>query len=161
MIYVPSKAKRHKHKFPMTTGLNLVSLMDIFTILLLFLLIHVSGEGMEGQLPETVNLPLSTSTAKPEPATTVLVTNDDILLEGEKIAAVQDVLNDRNNSIAALEKELSYQSKDIEAGDESKRKIIIMGDKTIPFTLLKKVMYSCSKAGYSVITLAVIQREDI
>lgn len=159
MIYVPSRVKRHKSKFSIDTGLNLVSLMDIFTILLLFLLIHVSGESEEIPLPEIVSLPASTATARPEPVTTVYVTAKEILVEDKKVADVRDVLGGKDMPIAGLERELSHQAEKSRPEDESKGKVIIMGDKSIPFTLLRRVMNSCARAGYPAITLAVIQKE--
>ncbi len=162
MIYVPSRVKRHKNKFSMDTGLNLVSLMDIFTILLLFLLFHVSGEEETITVPDIVRLPVSAASVKPAPATTVYITGDSILLGDKKIANTQDVIKSDEPGIDSLEKELIIQmSQDeqeaVKAG--TPRKIIIMGDKMIPFTLLKKVMYTCSWAGYQTLSLAVIQKE--
>ena len=162
MIYVPSRVKRHKNKFAMDTGLNLVSLMDIFTILLLFLLFHVSGEEETITVPDIVSLPASISTVKPEPTTTVYITGDLILVGDKKVANTQDVLKSSEPGIDSLEKELlSQMSQNVQDGEQSVRqdKIIIMGDKMIPFTLLKKVMYTCSMAGYPTLSLAVIQKE--
>ena len=65
-------------------------------------------------------------------------------------------------SIVSLENELIMQMSQDEQDaekDGNRRKIIIMGDKMIPFTLLKKVMYTCSWAGYQTLSLAVIQKE--
>ncbi len=162
MIYVPSRVKRHKNKFSMDTGLNLVSLMDIFTILLLFLLFHVSGEEETITVPDIVRLPVSIASVKPAPATTVYITGDSILLGDKKIANTQDVIKSDEPGIESLEKELIMQMSqdELEAEkDGTRRKIIIMGDKMIPFTLLKKVMYTCSWAGYQTLSLAVIQKE--
>ena len=162
MIYVPSRVKRHKYKFAMDTGLNLVSLMDIFTIILLFLLFNVSGEEEAITVPDIVRLPVSIATVKPVPATTVYITGYTILLGDKKIANTQDVIKSDDPGIESLEKELIIQmsQNDLEAEkDGTRRKIIIMGDKMIPFTLLKKVMYTCSWAGYQTFSLAVIQKE--
>src|SRR3989338_6919172 len=172
MIYVPSKVKRHKYKFPLQTALNLVSLMDIFTILLLFLLVNVSPSGEEEAMPvpDIVQLPASSASIKPEPTITVFITTSDIILGDKKIAKIQDVLNSGDSSIKGLETALTSQAISIadtnkadtkDKDTKSAKKIIIMGDKTIPFTLLKKVMNSCSRAGYSNITLAVLQKENI
>jgi len=143
----------------MDTGLNLVSLMDIFTILLLFLLVHVSGESEEIPLPEIVSLPASTSSVRPEPATTIYVTTEEILVGNKKVADVQEVLGGKEMSIQSLERELSHHVENTSPDDKSRKKIMIMGDKSIPFTLLKRVMNSSAKAGYQLITLAVIQKE--
>ena len=172
MIYVPSKVKRHTHKFPIQASLNIVSLMDIFTILLLFLLVNVSPSGEEEAIPVPgiVQLPASSASIKPEPTITVFITISDIILGDKKIVKIQDVLNSGDSSIKVLETGLTSQAISIadtnkadtkDKDTKSAKKIIIMGDKTIPFTLLKKVMNSCSRAGYSNITLAVLQKENI
>ena len=95
MIYVPSKVKRHTHKFPIQASLNIVSLMDIFTILLLFLLVNVSPSGEEEAIPVPgiVQLPASSASIKPEPTITVFITTSDIILGDKKIVKIQDVLN--------------------------------------------------------------------
>ncbi len=158
MIYIPSRVKRHKCKFDITTGPNLVSLIDIFTTLVFFLLIHVSGEEEAIPPPGIVDLPLSISTQRPIPAPTVYITTNEILVENKKIAEVREVLKVSDASIAALEKELLNQTKNVKGGTEFNKRVIIMGDKSIPFALLKKVIYTCSKAGYPEIALAVIEK---
>ena len=162
MIYVPSRTKRHKNKFAINTGLNLVSLMDIFTIILLFLLFNVSGEEEAITVPDIVRLPVSIASVKPVPVTTVYITGDSILVGDKKVADTQDVMKSDEPGIVSLENELIMQmSQDEQEADKegNRRKIIIMGDKMIPFTLLKKVMYTCSWAGYQTLSLAVIQKE--
>lgn len=172
MIYVPSRVKRHVKKFPLQVSLNLVSLMDIFTILLLFLLINVSPSGEEEAMPvpDIVRLPASSATVKPEPVTTVFITTSDILLNDKKISNIEDVIASEDSSIKSLENALTsldhpeneLQKRDSKEKDaKSAKKIIIMGDKTTPFTLLKKVMNTCSRAGYPNIILAVLQKENI
>ena len=162
MIYVPSRTKRHKNKFAINTGLNLVSLMDIFTIILLFLLFNVSGEEEAITVPDIVRLPVSIASVKPVPVTTVYITGDSILVGDKKVADTQDVIKSDEPGIGSLENELIMQmSQDEQDTDKegNRRKIIIMGDKMIPFTILNKVMYTCSWAGYQTLSLAVIQKE--
>jgi len=162
MIYVPSRTKRHKNKFAINTGLNLVSLMDIFTIILLFLLFNVSGEEEAITVPDIVRLPVSIASVKPVPVTTVYITGDSILVGDKKVADTQDVMKSDEPGIVSLENELIMQmSQDEQDADKegNRRKIIIMGDKMIPFTILNKVMYTCSWAGYQTLSLAVIQKE--
>jgi len=162
MIYVPSRTKRHKNKFAINTGLNLVSLMDIFTIILLFLLFNVSGEEEAITVPDIVRLPVSIASVKPVPVTTVYITGDSILVGDKKVADTQDVIKSDEPGIGSLENELIMQmSQDEQDADKegNRRKIIIMGDKMIPFTILNKVMYTCSWAGYQTLSLAVIQKE--
>ena len=156
MIRVPSRVKRHTNKVSSGTGLNLISLMDILTTLVFFLLIHVTNDVEVVQVPGNVSLPASFSTVKPTPALTVFITSTEILVEDKKIARLQDILNSGEPSIEGLEEELLLRM-----GNDKKteKKITIMGDKDLPFTLLKKIMNTCSRAGYSTITLAVLQKD--
>lgn len=156
MIRVPSRVKRHTNKVSAGTGLNLISLMDILTTLVFFLLIHVTNDVEVVQVPGNVSLPASFSTVKPSPALTVYITTNEILVEEKKIARIQDVLNSGESSIEGLEKELLLRmGKD----KKTEKKITLMGNKDLPFTLLKKIMNTCSRAGYSTITLAVLQKD--
>ncbi len=165
MIRVPSRVKRHKNKVSGGTGLNLISLMDILTTLVFFLLIHVTNDIEKVQAPGNVRLPASFSTVKPSPAVTIYITTNAILLEDKKIASLRDVLNSGESSISSLEEELRAkieEDKNTSQKDKkTEKKIMIMGDKDIPFTLLKKVMNTCSRAGYSAITLAVLQKDAL
>jgi len=166
VIRQASKMKRHKGKLRMDTALNLVSLMDIFTILLLFLLVQSSAEEV---LPasKTLQLPLSLSRVYHKPSVTVFVTRDEIVVEGIKVGKVEEILRNPELAIAELEKELSFQTQktlQIARYNPSVRfegRVTIMGDRDIPFALLKKVMVSCSRSGYPHIALAVIQREKV
>lgn len=167
MIRVPSRVKRHTNKVSAGTGLNLISLMDILTTLVFFLLIHVTNDVEVVQVPGNVSLPASFSTVKPTPALTVFITSTEILVEDKKIARLQDILNSGEPSIEGLEKELllrienekkTYKA-DNKPENKTEKKITIMGDKDLQFTLLKKIMNTCSRAGYSTITLAVLQKD--
>lgn len=165
MIRVPSRVKRHTNKFTEGSGLNLISMMDILTTLVFFLLIHVTSDIETIPVPGIVRLPASFSTTKPTPSRTIYITTNEILIEDKKIVDVRSILNSRESSIERLEKALLSDiadNKNAALNDKKpEKKIIIMGDKDIPFTLFKKVMNTCSRAGYSTITLAVLQKDAL
>ncbi|TDJ65673.1 MAG: biopolymer transporter ExbD [Proteobacteria bacterium] len=140
---------------------NLVALMDIFTILVFFLLVNSSDVEV---LPNTksLKLPESVANKKPEETLVVMVNNKDILVGGKKIASVQAVMASPALVIQPLKAELDYQSKRSRVttpeGTKAKREITIMGDRNIPFELLKKVMVTCARANYTKISLAVLKK---
>ena len=107
--YSERRIARYK-KFRKKTSLNLVSLMDIFTILVFFLLVNSSNSQ---QLPNSKNIKLPTSVAKKSPKETVViaVTENDILLDGRRVALVKKVLMgaDKDSLIQGLKKELDFQ----------------------------------------------------
>jgi biopolymer transport protein TolR len=156
------KAKRmEKHHRRRSLGsLNLISLMDIFTILVFFLL--VNSQDVE-VLPNAKDLQLPESYAEQRARenVVVMVTADQVLVQGRLVAEVQDVMSQDAIVIAELERELRLQSerllrKDSQAGVED-REVTIMGDRELPYSLLKKIMASCTAAQYGKISLAVTQ----
>ena len=154
--------KRHNRAKRASGRLNVVSLMDIFTILVFFLLVNSSDVEV---LPNTsdVQLPQSIAEEKPEINVVVLVAEDEILVQGEPVAAVADVLAMPGNEIPALREALLAQN-ERELGsnreDIAGREVTIMGDKDIPYRLLKKVMATCTAADYGQISLAVVQKSS-
>jgi biopolymer transport protein ExbD len=152
-----TRAKRRK-----APGLNLVSLMDIFTILVFFLLVNQSSSE-ELPSPDIIKLPDSVSEQKPEQTIIILVTADQVLINGETIATASEALALEDNVIPAVADRLREEAERVisQTGAASlrSRQVTIMGDRTIQFRLLKKVMASCTAAGYEKIALAVQQLE--
>ena len=142
------------------SGLNLVSLMDIFTILVFFLLVH-SSNGEVLPTAKSVRLPESVAEKSPKQTLVVTVNDQDILVQGRKVASVGDVMNANVDLIEPLRTELEYQARRPRSGSESAaRDITIMGDKEIPYRLLKKIMLTCVRAKYENISLAVLSKEQ-
>jgi biopolymer transport protein ExbD len=140
-------------------GLNLVSLMDVFTILVFFLLISSSTVQ---QLPSTKDIKLPTSTASklPEETLVIMVTNKDILVQGRRIADTSQVLAAQEDTIGDLADELKFQSRKVRltAQDRSKgMAVTIMGDEKISYALLRKILATCRQANYTRIAFAASQ----
>lgn len=150
--------KRHQRKKG-NASLQMVSLIDIFTVLVFFLLIN-SGDVQVNLDTSTLKLPLSVAESKPKEAVVVLVNRSDILVQGRKVATVSEVAVMQGNIIPALKTELDYQAeraaRAVKKGEPND--VTIMGDKEIPYALLKKIMLTCSSANYSNISLAVNKR---
>lgn len=140
---------------------NLVALMDIFTILVFFLLTN-SAQTQDLPSPDQVKLPESVSEKKPEETAVVLVTETEILVQGKLVALREEVEESKSPFIATVRDELgrlSLVAVGIKKGDkDTKQEVTIMGDRDIEFSLLKKIMTSCTLAGYRTINLAVIQK---
>jgi biopolymer transport protein ExbD len=137
--------------------LNLVSLIDIFTILIFFLLINT---GVADILPSSKSIKLPESTAEKEPRETlvVMVSQNDILVEGRKVASVSEIIDTEADVIPALKAELERLASRqvIRAENEAQTKAItIMGDKEIPYRLLRKVMVTCARADFTDVAFAV------
>ncbi|MCX2793498.1 ExbD/TolR family protein [Microbulbifer thermotolerans] len=165
------KRMARSHRRKKTSGMNLTSLMDVFTILVFFLLTNTSSnEALEP--PKVITLPDSVVETKPRETVTLMVTDEEILVESNSVIATEEVINSEETVIEAIKQAmiaelnkalLVAQAGDEEAaGDEAVKQrppeVNILADRTIPFSLLKKVMSSCTEAGYTKVSLAVIQK---
>ena len=153
------RMERH-HQRRKGPGLNLVSLMDIFTILVFFLL--VSSSNVQ-QLPSSKDIKLPTSVAKkaPEETLVIAVTDRDILVQGRKVVTTADVLQSGEDLIPGLVDELKFQATKMmfAARDTKKgRPVTIMGDENLPYELLRKILASCRQANYTRIAFAAMQK---
>ena len=150
--------QRH-HKRGKGGAINLVSLMDIFTILVFFLLVNSSDVQ---NVPNTkeIKLPESIAEQRPKETLFIMVSEKDLLVQGRPVANVDDVLANEDNIIAKLKKELEYQASrsSASAEEEARREITILGDKRIPYRLLKKIMITCNSVNYNNISLAVSKK---
>lgn len=138
--------------------LNLVALMDIFTILVLFLMVN-NGDVEVLQSDKNVLLPESVSEQKPKLELIVKISDTDILVQGRGIESVESALEQEGNSLAKLVEELKYQSARAPALTEEEtelgRSIVIMADHEMPYKLLKRIMTTCAQTDYRNISLAV------
>ena len=143
-------------------GLNLISLMDIFTILVFFLLVNSSDVEV---LPNAkdIQLPESVAEAKARESVVIMVNADYILVQGRRVADTADVMAQPGIVIPEVENELRRQTekllvKDDESAEIESREVTIMGDKGLPYQLLKRVMASCTAADYGRVSLAIVQK---
>jgi len=157
------RMEKHHKRHKQFVGLNLVSLMDIFTILVFFLLVNSSDVET---LPNTKDLQLPESIAEEKAKETVviLIGEQDILVQGTAVARVDAVMATKGNDIPALREALLSQNDRVlrrqAKNDIAGREVTIMGDKDIPYKLLKKVMATCTQADYGQISLAVLQKSS-
>jgi len=154
------RRKERKSRDHNQVDMNLVSLIDVFTLLIFFLM---SNTGAVETLasPRAVKLPESMSQKAPKETVLVVVTANEILVSSKVVATVADALKVDGDIVepvkAALEVEASREVIRKENEADSKR-VTIMGDKDIPYRLLKKVMVSAARAGYTDVSFAVRQR---
>lgn len=149
---------RNKKK---VTGLNLTSLMDVFTILVFFLLFHSSG-GDAVEAPKQIKLPDSVVETKPRETVVIMVSPEMVVVQGEAVIGTVDLIQTKEETVAAITERLQSLERNI-IGISTKtvvgsREVTILADKTIPFSALKKIMSTCTGSGYGRISLAVIQK---
>ncbi|ACR13649.1 ExbD/TolR family protein [Teredinibacter turnerae] len=154
------RMERH-HKLQKKPILNLVSLMDIFTILVFFLLVNSSNTH---QLPSNKDLTLPTASAQKAPEETVVIaiTREDILVQGRRVLRLADLPEvATDEGIPALKQELEYQSTlayTAENTAQGGRQITIMGDENISYELVRQILKTCQQANYRKIAFAANQK---
>jgi biopolymer transport protein ExbD len=157
------RMEKHHKRNKGAGALNLVSLMDIFTILVFFLLVNSSDVET---LPNTkdIQLPESIAEEKAKESVVIMIGEEDILVQGEAVAKVANVMATTGNDIPALREALKSQNDRVlrraAQDDIGGREVTIMGDKDIPYRLLKKVMATCTESDYGKISLAVLQKSS-
>ena len=149
-------SKHHERTLKRNAVLNMVSLMDIFTILVFFLLVNTTSTEV---LPSPKNIVLPDASAEKLPARNLVIAVDDrvIRLQGKAIILVKDAINNKQATIRPLFEALrraSSSARDI----SDKKGVTIMGDQQIPYGLLKKIMLTCAGAQYTNISFAVNQK---
>jgi biopolymer transport protein TolR len=141
--------------------LNLIPFIDILTVMVAFLLVY-STEVEVIQNTKGVEIPQSIAQTTPRQSVVVMITKEDLFVQGERIASVAEIRANPAPIIAALHDALKRPmlvGRELSARDLAAREITIMGDKALPYDVLKKVMATCTDADYGRISLAVLQKE--
>lgn len=161
----PYRIRRHHKSKPRADGgghMTLVPFIDVLTILVVFLLLNTSDVEI---LPNTkaISIPESISTLKPRATVVVMITKSDLLVDGRAVISVNDIINAQDAVIAPLKTALQDQSDKILAqaakDDIKDREVTILGDRNTPYSVLRKVMATCTDAQYGKVSLAVVERE--
>ena len=143
------------------TKMNLTSLMDVFTILVFFLLVN-SGSVEVVEAPKDVELPESVVQSKPRETVVISISAEEVLVQGKLVAFVDDILNDRETAVGPINARLAELKQNVigintRVAAES-QEVTILADRSVPFTVVKTVMSTCTAEGYENVSLAVIQK---
>jgi biopolymer transport protein TolR len=155
------KRAERKSRNKMSMDMNLVSLIDIFTILLFFLLSSATGVEILTST-KAVKLPMSSAEKLPKETLVIVVAGQDILVDGRRVTTVNEALATKGDEIAPLKAELALHAGKQVVRQENKAKgraITIMGDRDIPYALLRKVMATAARADFSDVSFAVTKKE--
>lgn len=156
----PYRIQRHrKRKHGADGHMALVPFIDMMTILVVFLLIHMSDVD---PIPNTKNIsiPQSISQTKPRATLVVMITRDEVVVDGRSVANISDIQASNDNTVSGLKAALASQASTVlGASSPDEREITIMGDRSLPYTVLKKIMQTCTEANYGKVSLAVLERE--
>lgn len=140
--------------------INLTSLMDVFTILVFFLLVN-SGQSEILDAPKEVTLPESSIESKPKETVVVFVSAEGVVVQGERVISMEDLLATQGSiepisaRLAALQGSVIGRSTRVVAASQE---VTVLADKSIPFDVIRRVLSTCTGQGYTNISLAVTQK---
>jgi len=155
------RIKRMSRNRVKITQMNLTSLMDVFTILVFFLLVN-SGSVELVEAPRNVKLPESQVETKPRETVVIFVSPEDVIVQGQIVAFVDDILEGQAGTFDPLTSRLA-ELKDNIIGPSTltvagSLEVTILADKSVPFVVIRRIMTTCTNEGYENVSLAVIQK---
>jgi biopolymer transport protein ExbD len=143
------------------TKMNLTSLMDVFTILVFFLLVN-SGSVEVMEAPKNVTLPESRVETKPRETVVIFVSEEEVLVQGQLVALVADILDGKSTATDPITSRLAELKENIIGPNTlaaaGTQEVTILADKSVPFAVIKRIMSTCTSGGYENVSLAVIQK---
>jgi biopolymer transport protein ExbD len=143
------------------TKMNLTSLMDVFTILVFFLLVN-SGSVEVMEAPKNVTLPESRVETKPRETVVIFVSAEEVLVQGQLVALVADILDGKSTATDPITSRLAELKENIIGPNTlaaaGTQEVTILADKSVPFVVIKRIMSTCTSGGYENVSLAVIQK---
>lgn len=155
------RMKRMERNRNKAVKMNLTSLMDIFTILVFFLLVN-SGSTEVLETPKQITLPASSVEDKPRETVVIFISREEVTVQGKSVARIEDILASDSQNIASIAQRLHEVSESIiglktQTVAESKE-VTILADRSVPFSVVKRVMSTATGQGYGRISLAVLQK---
>ncbi len=147
--------------------LNITSMMDMFTIVLVFLLKSFATEGNLMTSADNLVLPQSAKSKTPtEVALSIVVDPDWVLVDDQQVAQTTDVAKQDSLNIQpvleVLKEKRAEEKESALAGiiDQSVGKIVLQFDKNMEYDVVTKMVATCGYAGYTNVKFAVTKRED-
>ncbi len=141
--------------------MNLTSLMDVFTILVFFLLVNTgSVEVLDS--PKEVSLPESRVETKPRETVVIFISPTDVLVQGQLVAHVDEILADKTSVLDPIAARLAELKENVIGTNTqavaSSQEVTILADRSVPFVVIKTIMSTCTGEGYENVSLAVTQK---
>jgi biopolymer transport protein ExbD len=145
-------------------GLMLTSLVDMFMIIVIFLLQNFSATGEVLYMSKDIKLPDAAHGVQLERAPVISVSSDAVTFEGRQVAATDalskgDVLNVPELEDALRDEKRRYELVHADDPDHPFRGLVnVQADKKIPFRIIKRVMFACNQSGFGNINFAALTK---
>ena len=152
---MPRKVREDAH-------LNLIPMIDILSVLVAFLLVY-STEVEVIQNTKGVSIPESVTDVRPKQSVVVMITKDAVLVQGETVATIAEVTDPKTELVESLRSVLQRPIAGLDAAARdaalNSHEVTVLGDRDLPYEVLRKVLATCTAAAYGKISLAVLQKE--
>ncbi|MFK7895775.1 MAG: ExbD/TolR family protein [Myxococcota bacterium] len=153
-----NRMSRNRKKPP---KMNLTSLMDVFTILVFFLLVNSANTEVL-ETPKQIKLPASIVEDKPRETVVIFISSENVTVQGNEVVKTDQIISSDVQTIAPIGERLAELKESVigintEAVAQS-QEVTILADRAVPFTVIKRVMSTCTNEGYAKISLAVLQK---
>jgi len=152
---------QHQMRHRADAELNLIPMIDILSVMVSFLLVYSTNVEVL-QNTKAIEIPQSIAEQQPRQTVVVMLTKDELFVQGEAIATVAEIHATQGDIIEPLREALKRPTlvgQEITEKDLAEREVTVMGDKALPYDVLKKVMRTCTDADYGKISLAVLQKD--
>jgi biopolymer transport protein ExbD len=152
---------QHQMRHRADAELNLIPMIDILSVMVSFLLVYSTNVEVL-QNTKAIEIPQSIAEQQPRQTVVVMLTKDELFVQGEAIATVAEIQATQGDIIEPLREALKRPTlvgQEITEKDLAEREVTVMGDKALPYDVLKKVMRTCTDADYGKISLAVLQKD--
>ncbi len=155
--------RRHLKGQKRDPNMNIISLIDIMSVLVLFLLVH-SSEVETLPNPNEIRVPESVAEVRPDPAVVVMVTRHEVLVQGRPVISLEELNGNSSAVIKVLETALREQQEFRVDGvvaqtDPADRAVTVLADRDTPYSVLKKVLATCTASEFGKVSFAVTQKE--
>jgi biopolymer transport protein TolR len=161
-VLVPSRKSKFSLLHRAEAELNLIPLIDILSVMVAFLLVYSTNVEIV-QNAKGIAIPQSSSESQPKQSVVVMVTKDQLFVQGELVTTVEEIRASAEPSVdplrAVLERPMLVGDQAATEEAMASREITVLADKGLPYAVLKKVMSTCTAASYGKISLAVIEKE--
>lgn len=155
------RIKRMSRNRTKISKMNLTSLMDVFTILVFFLLIN-SGSVEVLDTPKELSLPESRVETKPRETVVIFISPTEVLVQGQLVALVDEIIADKTSVLNPIAARLAELKENVIGTNTlavaTSQEVTILADKSVPFTVVKTIMSTCTSEGFENVSLAVTQK---
>lgn len=137
---------------------QLTSLIDVMTILLVFLIKNMAVDGQLITASSDINLPVSSSRQPPRPQLSIEITAESVIASGQILANVKKMVGSSSMEIPALLQWLKAEQA-LKPDSSGEKEVLLQCDRELEFSIVKKVMYTCNKAGFSDFSILALEDE--